>query len=324
MHYAIPTLSTPDIYSLLTGGVVPRPIAWVSTRSSQGVDNLAPFSFFTVVSVQPPVLAVVQVNPSNRPAKDTLANLRATKECVVNVVTQDLLDAMNATATEYPPEISEFDAAAIARSTSQWVAPPGVQDAQVRYECRLRDVLVVSGCTGADLPMEYQIQMEQQCAVSDCDKILFMASAWDSEDRLIEELHCWYTPNLELRARILAGWEQFHKDVAAYVPPEPKPATVVAEPMESLPAVSVRLDGKLAVVSNLPDFATALRAFIERIPAKPDTDQDFANAEAACKSLKRAEDALTAGEDAALGKAVEVLIQPCQSFSQGICNIIWE
>jgi hypothetical protein len=75
--------------------------------------------------------------------------------------------------------------------------------------------------------------------------------------------------------------------------------------MESLPAVSVRLDGKLAVVSNLPDFATALRAFIERIPAKPDTDQDFANAEAACKSLKRAEDALTAGEDAALGEMVD-------------------
>ena len=170
---------------------------------------------------------------------------------------------------------------------------------------RLRDVFVVSGCTGADLPMEYQIQMEQQCAVSGCEKILFMASAWDREDQLIEELHCWYTPNLELRARILAGWEQLHKDVATYVPPEPKPAPVVAEPMESLPAVSMRLDGKLAVVSNLPDFATALRAFIERIPAKPDTDQDFANAEAACKSLKRAEDALTAGEDAALGEMVD-------------------
>ncbi len=132
-----------------------------------------------------------------------------------------------------------------------------------------------------------------------------MASAWDSEDQLIEELHCWYTPNPELRARILAGWEQLQKDLAAWVPPEPKPAPVVAEPMESLPAVSVRLDGKLAVVSNLPDFATALRAFIERIPAKPDTDQDFANAEAACKSLKRAEDALTAGEDAALGEMVD-------------------
>lgn len=170
---------------------------------------------------------------------------------------------------------------------------------------RLRAALEVPGCTGADLPMEYQIQMEQQCAVSDCERILFMASAWDANDNLIEALHCWYTPNPELRARILAGWEQFHKDVATYVPPEPKPAPVVAEPMESLPAVSVRLDGKLAVVSNLPDFATALRAFIERIPAKPDTDQDFANAEAACKSLKRAEDALTAGEDAALGEMVD-------------------
>ena len=170
---------------------------------------------------------------------------------------------------------------------------------------RLRAALEVPGCTGADLPMEYQIQMEQQCAVSDCERILFMASAWDSDDQLIEALHCWYTPNPELRARILAGWEQLHKDVATYVPPEPKPAPVVAEPMESLPAVSMRLDGKLAVVSNLPDFATALRAFIERIPAKPDTDQDFANAEAACKSLKRAEDALTAGEDAALGEMVD-------------------
>ena len=181
---------------------------------------------------------------------------------------------------------------------------------------RLRAALEVPGCTGADLPMEYQIQLEQQCAVSDCDKILFMASAWDSEDQLIEELHCWYTPNPELRARILAGWEQLHKDVATYVPPEPKPAPVVAEPMESLPAVSMRLDGKLAVVSNLPDFATALRAFIERIPAKPDTDQDFANAEAACKSLKRAEDALTAGEDAALGEMVDF-----EAMRRQVCDL---
>ncbi len=174
-----------------------------------------------------------------------------------------------------------------------------------RLNKRLRAALSVPGCTGADLPMEYQIQMEQQCAVSGCERVLFLTSDWDDNDQLIEEMHCWYTPNLELRAQIVAGWEQFHKDVAAYVAPEAKPAAVVAEPMESLPAVSVRLDGKLAVVSNLPDFATALRAFIERIPAKPDTDQDFANAESACKALKRAEDALTAGEDAALGEMVD-------------------
>lgn len=174
-----------------------------------------------------------------------------------------------------------------------------------RLNQRLREALSIPDCTGADLPMEYQIQMEQQCAVSGCERVLFMASDWDDRDRLIEEWHCWYEPNEELRAQIVAGWEQLHKDVSAWVPPLAKPAPVVAEPMESLPAVSVRLDGKLAVVSNLPDFATALRAFIERIPAKPDTDQDFANAESACKALKRAEDALTAGEDAALGEMVD-------------------
>ena len=174
-----------------------------------------------------------------------------------------------------------------------------------RLNQRLRAALSVPGCTGADLPMEYQIQLEQQAMVSDCERILFMASEWDSDDQFVEEMHCWYEPNAELRNKIRAGWEQFHKDVAAYVPPEAKPAPVVAEAMESLPAVSVRLDGKLAVVSNLPDFATALRTFIARIPAKPDTDQDFANAESACKALKRAEEALTAGEDAALGEMVD-------------------
>ena len=140
MHYAIDSLPALDIYRLLTGGVVPRPIAWVSTRSGQGVDNLAPFALFTIASVQPPVLVVTHLQPRNKPCKDTLVNLRDTKECVVSVVTHSQLDPMNATAAEYPPEISEFDAEHIARSTSQWVAVPGVQDAPIRYECRLREI----------------------------------------------------------------------------------------------------------------------------------------------------------------------------------------
>ena len=84
-----------------------------------------------------------------------------------------------------------------------------------RMNSRLRDVLSTPGCTGADLPMEYQIQMEQQCAVSGCDRVLFMASDWDDQDQLIEELHCWYMPNPELRSRIVAGWEQLLKDIDA-------------------------------------------------------------------------------------------------------------
>ena len=170
---------------------------------------------------------------------------------------------------------------------------------------RLRDVLSNPGCTGADLPLEYQVQLEQQCAVSGCNRILFMATKWTEDGELIEEMHCWYTPNHELRDRIIAGWEQFHKDVEAYVQPAQNPLPVIASAMESLPAVSVRLEGKLAVVSNLPAFSVALREFIERIPSAPETDQEFAVAESACKALKRAEDALKAGEDAAIGELAD-------------------
>ena len=169
------------------------------------------------------------------------------------------------------------------------------------WENKMLNQALVEQVAAGDLEPHYYLQLEHQLLVSSAQRALFTTS-----DGTPEGTHpLWYESKPERRAQLIAGWKQFSADLAAYVPPEPKPAPVVAEPMESLPAVSMRLDGKLAVVSNLPDFATALRAFIERIPAKPDTDQDFATAEAACKSLKRAEDALTAGEDAALGEMVD-------------------
>ena len=172
---------------------------------------------------------------------------------------------------------------------------------EVIWENKLLNQSLVRQVQAGDLEPHYYLQLEHQLLVSGAQRALFTTS-----DGTPEGTHpLWYESKPERRAQLIAGWKQFSADLASYVPPEPKPAPVVAEPTESLPAVSMRLDGKLAVVSNLPDFATALRAFIERIPAKPDTDQDFANAEAACKSLKRAEDALTAGEDAALGEMVD-------------------
>ena len=160
------------------------------------------------------------------------------------------------------------------------------------------------GCTGADLPLHYRAQMEQQAMVSGCERILFMASQWGA-DGLIEERHCWYEPDAELRAQIIAGWEQFEKDVAAYVPTEAA-APVAAAPMESLPAVVVQVQGALSVGGNLPAFGQALRAFIERIPQRPENDQQFADAEAACKALKKAEDALAQAEDGALAQISDV------------------
>ena len=157
---------------------------------------------------------------------------------------------------------------------------------------------------GKVLPTMYRLQMEQQLLVSGADRVLFMASKWNG-DELVEERHCWYYPDMELRAKLVAGWEQFEEDLAAFVPSE-KSAPVVAAPVESLPAVSVKVDGALAIVSNLPDFGTALRAFIEKIPVQPSTDQEFADTEAACKALKKAEDALDAAESNALAQLADV------------------
>ena len=162
------------------------------------------------------------------------------------------------------------------------------------------------GCTGEDLPLQYRVQMEQQAMVSGCERILFMASEWTGDGQLIEERHCWYMPDQELRAQIIAGWEQLEKDVAAYDPTAERPAPAVAAPMESLPAVVVQVNGALTVGGNLDAFGDALRAFIERIPAKPSTDQEFADAEAATKALKKAEDALTQAEDGALAQISDV------------------
>ncbi|MBQ1765569.1 MAG: hypothetical protein IIZ92_22080, partial [Aquincola sp.] len=104
---------------------------------------------------------------------------------------------------------------------------------------------------------------------------------------------------------IRAGWAQFAADLAAYVPPEVS-TPVVAAPQEHLPAVSVQLQGALAVVSNLQPFGEALKAFVAKIPKKPTTDQEFADTEAACKRLKAAEDMLQSAEDNALASMADV------------------
>jgi putative phage-type endonuclease len=148
--------------------------------------------------------------------------------------------------------------------------------------------------TARDLPDHYRIQMEQQCMVAGCGRVLFMASKW-SGDELIEERHCWYESDAAMAAEIRAGWAQFEIDLFAYTPTEVVAPTAAAS-IESLPAVSVRMNGSLAVVSNLDLFGVKLRAFVDKIDMQPSTDQAFADAEAAVKTLGNAEDALIQAE----------------------------
>ncbi|MHA7154261.1 flavin reductase family protein [Arthrobacter sp. TMN-50] len=121
-----------DFYRLLTATVVPRPIAWVSSRSAAGNDNLAPHSFFTVASVHPPIVAFTSVG-----RKDTLRNIEETGEFVVNFAPEPLFEQINATGTNFAREVSEFDAAHLTREPSRTVAAQRVLESPVALECTL-------------------------------------------------------------------------------------------------------------------------------------------------------------------------------------------
>ncbi|WP_129116783.1 flavin reductase family protein [Halegenticoccus tardaugens] len=133
-------------YRLLAGAVVPRPIAWVSSRSAAGVDNLAPYSFFNVVAVDPPVLMFAPVGTGGD-LKDTPRNVLDTGEFVVNVVTADLAERMNETSASLPSGESEFDRADLAKAEAEWVNAARVADAKISFECRLYDSIEVGGST---------------------------------------------------------------------------------------------------------------------------------------------------------------------------------
>jgi flavin reductase (DIM6/NTAB) family NADH-FMN oxidoreductase RutF len=134
-------ISLRDFYRLLTAVVVPRPIAWVSSTSAQGVDNLAPHSFFTVASVNPPIVQFTSVGE-----KDSLRNIQATGEFVVNLAPAHLMAEVNASGTSFPPEVSEFDATGLIREPSTTIAVPRVKASPVALECKLHQVIPMGDC----------------------------------------------------------------------------------------------------------------------------------------------------------------------------------
>ncbi|MDH1375068.1 flavin reductase family protein [Acinetobacter junii] len=144
MIFETASLSPTEVYRLLVGGITPRPIAWISTLSKDGVANIAPYSFFSVASCNPPILWYSQVNPQSGQDKDTLRNLIDTQECVVHIADTKLLEKLNLSCASLAAEQSEFEYAEIASCPSYSVQPLSVQDSLVRYECRLREILKFS------------------------------------------------------------------------------------------------------------------------------------------------------------------------------------
>ena len=171
----------------------------------------------------------------------------------------------------------------------------------IAFECKLWNESLAADVRSGEIGPHYYWQLEHQLLVSGAEFVLFVCSDGTPERFVRME----YFSDPERRAALIAGWDQFASDLAAYAPTEPV-APVVAAPMESLPAVVVQVQGALTVAGNLPAFGQALRDFIARIPQRPETDQQFADAEAACKALKKAEDALTQAEDGALAQISDV------------------
>ncbi|HEY9532512.1 MAG TPA: flavin reductase family protein [Burkholderiales bacterium] len=145
MDLRLSELPALERYKLLIGLVIPRPIAWISTRSANGVANCAPFSFFNVFSEDPP-LCVVGINPrsSDGAMKHSLKNIRRTGEFVVNLVDEASANAMHLSSEELPEEESEFEKAGLTQATAALVQHPRIAEAAACLECRLFQLIEVS------------------------------------------------------------------------------------------------------------------------------------------------------------------------------------
>lgn len=135
MDIATADLAERDAYKLIGSLVIPRPIAFVSTKSAEGRLNCAPFSFFNAVGYAPPVVALGLEQWDDGSEKDTGRNIRRTGEFVVNLVDEALSEKMNLAAIDFPEDVDEFAEVGLTPAPSSKIAPPGIAEAPVRLEC---------------------------------------------------------------------------------------------------------------------------------------------------------------------------------------------
>jgi len=144
-HFDLAGMSKPDTYKLLASVIMPRPIAWVVSRDAAGGVNAAPFSFFNIVSADPPLVAISFSRAPDREGKDSLENIRARGEFVVNMVPEDLAETMNVTATNAPRGTDETQLAGLKLAKCEVVDVPRIERSPVALECRLFEVIEPGG-----------------------------------------------------------------------------------------------------------------------------------------------------------------------------------
>ena len=143
-------LPTKDLHQYIIGAVAPRPIAFVSTLDENGIQNLAPYSFFNAFSSNPPIVVFSSNRRvSDNTTKDTLHNVRVNKECVVNVVPYSIVRQMSLASVEFPSEVSEFGKVGLTPEPSDTVAAPRVLESPVNMECKVKDIIELGEHGGA-------------------------------------------------------------------------------------------------------------------------------------------------------------------------------
>lgn len=181
-----------------------------------------------------------------------------------------------------------------------------LEDKAFEHKSLNDDLRLAMPLDGGDacLPLHYQVQMEHQAMVSSAERVLFMASKWNG-DELVEERHCWYTPNPELRTKIVAGWAQFDADVMAYDPaPTAEPAAAGRAP-DQMPALRIEVTG-MVTASNLAEWKEQAIAVFQGISTELVSDQDFADAEKTVKWCGDIEDQLKAAKQHALSQTQSI------------------
>ncbi|MDK3018211.1 flavin reductase family protein [Pseudodonghicola flavimaris] len=205
MFYDCAEHPEPFVYKLMTATVTPRPIAWVSTLSQDGVVNVAPYSFFNVMGHEPPTVALGLLRDPAKGLKDTGENISATGEFVINLVPRDMADQMNMTAVNAPRGHSEAEIAGLATAPSRLIAPPRLAEAPVSFECRLLTAVL----TGP----KQMVVIGRVVAIHIADRFLL-----DPARGYVD------TPALDLVARMHGGgWyrhggEMFHMDRPVFDP----------------------------------------------------------------------------------------------------------
>lgn len=207
VRFDFDTLTPNERYKLLIGAVVPRPIAWVTSQDEDGNINAAPFSFFNVLSADPAILAIGVENHPDRRFKDTGHNIRMTGQFTVNIVDHDNLHTMNTTATPFPPEVNELEAAGLTALPGIKVACPYIAEAPVALECERHVTLEISAAR--EIVLGRVVAMHVRSSIIN-ERLHIDPAGLDALGRMGGHGYCRSNETFDLKGIPLAEWERQH------------------------------------------------------------------------------------------------------------------